>query len=169
VKIGLLSDTHDRVPAVRALVERMLEAGVAVILHAGDYCAPFTLRALADLQVPLLGVFGRNDGDPEGLRAAAQVLLGAELYESPHSFSLGGEQILVVHDLSDVHERSIAQHAVVVHGFTHRAETRWHGGTLLVNPGEGCGWVHGTPGGAVVDLATKAVDFITLTGPEWAP
>jgi putative phosphoesterase len=167
VKIGLMSDSHDRVPAVRALVERMLEEGVAVILHAGDYCAPFTLRALGDLQVPLLGVFGRNDGDHEGLIAAAQASLGAELYESPHSFELGGQQILVVHDLSDVHERSIAQHAVVVHGFTHVAEMKTRGETLIVNPGEACGWVHGEPSAAILDLSTKAVEFLRLTGPEW--
>ena len=42
------------------------------------------------------------------------------------------------------------------------------GDTLVVNPGEGCGWVHGTPGAAVVDLASKQVEFLSLTGPEWA-
>jgi putative phosphoesterase len=167
VKIGLVSDSHDRVPAVRALVERMISEGVAVILHAGDWCSPFTLRALSDLQVPLLGTFGRNDGDPEGLRAAAQTCIGAELYESPHSFSLGGQQILVVHDINDVHERSLAQHAVVVHGFTHVAEMKTRGDTLIVNPGEACGWVHGEPSAAILDLQTHAVEFLKLTGPEW--
>ena len=167
MKIGLLSDTHDRVPAVRALVERMIAEGVAVILHAGDWCAPFALRALSDLQVPLLGVFGRNDGDPEGLRAAAQSCIGAELYESPHSFSFGGQQILLVHDINDVHERSLAQHAVVVHGFTHIAEMKTRGETLIVNPGEACGWVHGEPSAAILDLQTRAVEFLKLTGPEW--
>ncbi len=167
MKIGLLSDSHDRVPAVRALVERMIEEGVAVIIHAGDYCSPFTLRALADLQVPLLGVFGRNDGDHEGLIGAAQASIGAELYESPHSFSLGGQQILVVHDINDVHERSLGQHQVVVHGFTHIAEMKTRGETLIVNPGESCGWVYGEPSGAILDLSTKAVEFIKLTGPEW--
>lgn len=167
MKIGLLSDSHDRIPAVRALVQRMLEEGVAVIIHAGDYCSPFTLRALSDLQVPLLGVFGRNDGDPEGLRGAAQANIGAELYESPHSFELGGQQILVVHDINDVHERSLTGHQVVVHGFTHVAELKMRGETLIVNPGEACGWGFGEPTGAILDLSTKAVEFIKLTGPEW--
>jgi putative phosphoesterase len=167
VKIGLVSDSHDRVPALRALVERMIAEGVAVILHAGDWCSPFTLRALSDLQVPLLGVFGRNDGDPEGLRGAAQACIGAELYESPHSFSLGGQQLLVVHDINDVHERSLAQHAVVVHGFTHIAEMKTRGDTLIINPGEACGWVHGEPSAAILDLQTRAVEFLKLTGPEW--
>ncbi len=167
MRIGLLSDSHDRVPAVRALVERMIGEGVSVIIHAGDWCSPFTLRALQDLQVPLLGVFGRNDGDREGLIAAAQSGLGVELYESPHSFSFGGQQILVVHDINDVHERSLAQHRVVVHGFTHVAEMKTRGETIIVNPGEACGWVHGEPTAAILDLSTKAVEFLKLTGPEW--
>lgn len=167
MKIGLLSDSHDRVPAVRALVERMIAEGVSVIIHAGDWCSPFTLRAMQDLQVPLLGVFGRNDGDPEGLRAAAQSAIGAELYESPHSFEFGGQQILVVHDINDVHERSLSQHQVVVHGFTHVAEMKMRGETIIVNPGEACGWVYGEPSAAILDLSTKAVEFLKLTGPEW--
>lgn len=167
MRIGLLSDSHDRVPATRALVERMLAEGVSVIIHAGDFCSPFSLRALQDLQVPLLGVFGRNDGDHEGLVATTQTGLGAELYESPHSFEFGGVQILVVHDINEVHERSLAQHQLVVHGATHVAEMKMRGETLIVNPGEACGWVHGEPTAAIVDLTTKAVEFIKLTGPEW--
>jgi uncharacterized protein len=167
VRIGLMSDSHDRVPAMRALVERMLAEGVSVVIHAGDFCSPFSLRALQDLAVPLLGVFGRNDGDHEGLVAAAQTGLGAELYESPHSFEFGGQQILVVHDINDVHERSLAQHQVVVHGFTHVAEMKMRGETIIVNPGEACGWVHGEPTAAILDLSTKAVEFIRLSGPEW--
>lgn len=167
MRIGLLSDSHDRVPAMRALVERMLAEGVSVIIHAGDFCSPFALRTLHDLQVPLLGVFGRNDGDREGLRAAAQGGLGVELYESPHSFSFGGQQILVVHDINDVHERSLTQHQVVVHGSTHVAEMKMRGDTVIVNPGEACGWVFGEPSAAILDLQSKAVEFLKLTGPEW--
>jgi putative phosphoesterase len=167
MRIGLLSDTHDRLDAVRALMQRMAEENVAVVLHAGDYCAPFTVRAITAFQIPLLGVFGNNDGDREALTAAAQSGIGSELYASPHSFEVGGKQLLVVHDLADVHERSIAQHQVVVHGGTHTAEMRSRGDTLIVNPGEGCGWLYGEPTGAILDLDTSVVEFIKLTGPEW--
>lgn len=167
MRIGLLSDTHDRLDAVRALMQRMADEKVSVVLHAGDYCAPFTVRAIAEFQIPLLGVFGNNDGDREALTAAAQLGIGSELYASPHSFEVGGKQLLVVHDLADVHERSVAQHRVVVHGGTHTAEMRTRGDTLIVNPGEGCGWLFGEPTGAILDLDTNVVEFIKLTGPEW--
>jgi uncharacterized protein len=38
---------------------------------------------------------------------------------------------------------------------------------LIVNPGEACGWLHGTPSGAVLDLESKRVEFLTLEGAEW--
>lgn len=168
MRIGLLSDTHDRVPAVRALLEQMVAGGVSLVMHAGDYCSPFSLQPFHDLSLPLLGVFGRNDGDRDALQAAAKTGFGAlELYESPHSFDIGGKQILLVHDIADVHQRSLDAHQIVVHGFTHVPEMKTREETLLVNPGEGCGWLHGAPTGAILDLDTKQVEFLKLTGPEW--
>jgi hypothetical protein len=168
MRIGLLSDTHDRVPAVRALLEQMIAGGVSLVMHAGDHCAPFSLAPVREFSIPLLGVFGRNDGDRDALVAAGKVDFGAiELFESPHSFDLGGKSVLLVHDLSDVQQRSIDDHEVVVHGFTHTQEMKSRGNSLLVNPGEGCGWLHGAPSGAILDLDTKSVEFIKLSGPEW--
>ena len=158
MRIGLLSDTHDRVPAVRALLEQMIAGGVSLVMHAGDYCSPF----------PLLGVCGRTDGDRDALLAAASTGFGAaELYESPHSFDLGGKSVLLVHDLADVHQRSVDGHEVIVHGFTHVSEMRARGDSLLVNPGEGCGWLYGAPSGAILDLDSKSVEFLKLSNPEW--
>ncbi len=70
-------------------------------------------------------------------------------------------------DLADVQERSIEGHDVVVHGFTHRTEMKLRGETLIVNPGEACGWLHGTPQCAIVDLITREVEFLSLTEPSW--
>lgn len=160
--VGLIADTHDRLPAVRALLGVMQERGVGLVLHAGDFCAPFALRPFIELNIPLVGVFGRNDGDHEGIRAYAQQGMGIELFESPHSFELDGKQILLVHDLGDATQRSIESHAIVVHGLTHREEMMIRGDSLIVNPGEGCGWLHGTPRAAILDLQSKDVQFITL-------
>lgn len=167
MRVGLLADTHDRVPAIAEFLRIMAERGVGMVLHAGDYCAPFSLQPFLESSMALAGVFGRNDGDPQGLRAKAQQGLGIELYESPHSFEMGGRQILVVHDIGDVHERSLEAHAIVVHGCSHRHEVTTLGSTLLVNPGEACGWLYATPMAAILDLETREVEVIRLTEPEW--
>src|SRR5918993_5671305 len=161
--IGLMADSHDRVPAIRELLGRIAERGAGMVLHAGDYCSPFSLAPFLELNIPFAGVYGRNDGDREGLKAFASKGVGIELYESPHSIEVGGRRILLVHDLGEVAERSLESHEIIVHGFTHRQGMREpSGGGTIVNPGEACGWLHGTPAAATLDLETKEVEFISL-------
>ena len=167
MRVGLIADTHDRIPVIAEFVKLMQEAGVAMLIHAGDYCAPFALSPIEEASMSLAGVFGRNDGDRQGLLAKATAGFGAELYEGPHSFELGGQRLLVVHDIGDVQPRSIEGHSIVVHGFTHQQEMKHRGDTLIVNPGEGCGWLYGTPSAAILDVDSRRVEFLTLRGPEW--
>jgi hypothetical protein len=165
--VGLIADTHDRLPAIAELVRQMQEAGVGMVLHAGDYCSPFALRAFEEAHVSLAGVFGRNDGDPQGLVTRAQSAFGAELFESPHSFEIGGRRILLVHDIGDVNKRSVASHEIVIHGSTHQQEMKTRGDTLIVNPGEACGWLYGTPSAALLELDSREVQFLSLSGAAW--
>src|SRR4029079_5566733 len=162
MKVGLMADSHDRLPAIKDLIDVMMSKGVSLIMHAGDDCAPFSLEPFNDSNVALLGIFGRNDGDPEGLKATAERGVGMGLYESPHSFEVSGQRILIVHDLGEVNRRSIDSHRFVVHGFTHRQEAIERGQTLVVNPGEACGWLTGKCTAAVLDLETSEVEFVSL-------
>lgn len=167
MRIGLMADTHDRVPAIDALLREFMRREITFVLHAGDYCSPFSLKPFQDHGIAMAGVFGRNDGDPEGIRAAAAQGMGQELFESPHGMTMQSHKVLVLHDIGEVVERSVMAHSVVVHGHTHLQEMKMRENTLIVNPGEACGWLYGAPSAAVLDLATKQVEFIKLDGPEW--
>lgn len=167
MRVGLMADSHDRLPAIAELVRQMQAGGASMLIHAGDYCAPFSLRPIEEASMSLAGVFGKNDGDVQGLLAKAGAGFGAELFESPHSFEVGGQRILVVHDIGDVQPRSIEGHSIVLHGCTHQQEMKTRGDTLIVNPGEACGWVYGTPRAAILDLDTKKVEFLTLDPAHW--
>ena len=46
--VGLMGDTHDRLPAIRELLKEMTQRGVGMVLHAGDYCSPFALQPFQD-------------------------------------------------------------------------------------------------------------------------
>jgi predicted phosphodiesterase len=80
VKAGILSDSHDE----RGLAEDALglfrEEGVEVILHLGDVCRPETILALRDCGIPMIGVYGNNDYDKEGLQAVS----GDAFHPGPH-------------------------------------------------------------------------------------
>lgn len=167
MRVGVMADSHDRVPAIAEIVKQMQAAGVTMLIHAGDYCSPFSLRPIEEASLSLAGVFGKNDGDTQGLLATATAGFGAELFESPHSFEMGGQRILVVHDIGEVQPRSIDGHSIVVHGCTHQQEMKHRGDTLILNPGEACGWLYGIPKAAIIDLADKRVEFITLDRAHW--
>jgi uncharacterized protein len=162
VRIGVMADTHDRVPAVADLLERLAQKGVSMLMHAGDYCSPFCLAPFHVRGMALLGVFGRNDGDRETLSAYAARGMGTEIYESPHSFDVAGQQILLVHDIAEVSGRSIESHNFVIHGCSHLEGQKKIGKTLVINPGEACGWLHGKCTAAILDTETGEVQNIAL-------
>src|SRR4029078_9810042 len=130
-------------------------------MAVGDCWWPCSSRAFEEAHVSLAGIFGKNDGDRQGLVSRAQSAFGAELFESPHSFEISGRRILLVHDIADVHARSVASHEIVIHGHTHQQEMKTRGETLIVNPGEGCGWLYGTPSAAIMDTDSRHVEFLT--------
>jgi hypothetical protein len=45
---------------------------------------------------------------------------------------------------------------------------RVRGDTMIINPGEACGWLHGAPTAAILDLESRALEVIRLEGPEWS-
>jgi putative phosphoesterase len=167
MRVGLMSDSHDRVPAIAELIKQFQALGIGLVLHAGDFCAPFSLDPFEAAQMSMQGVFGKNDADLESLRTRANRGIGLEIFESPHSFEIGGKRILLVHDLADIPDRSVDSHEIVVHGHLHKQEMKERGNTLIVNPGESCGWVHGIPSAAILDLDTRSVEWLTLSGPQW--
>ncbi len=60
MRIAVIADTHDRVPA--DLPGRL--RGADEIWHLGDVCAPDTLDALVEAGAPLLVVRGNGDAHP---------------------------------------------------------------------------------------------------------
>ena len=72
MKLGLISDTHDNVPMIKKAVEFFNKADVDLVLHAGDYVAPFSIKPLFSLECDFLGVWGNNDGDKIALHKMSQ-------------------------------------------------------------------------------------------------
>jgi predicted phosphodiesterase len=80
---------------------------------------------------------------------------------------MADRRILLVHDIGEVQQRSVESHDIVVHGATHTQELKHRGDTLIVNPGEACGWLYGRPSAAILDLASREVQMLTLDAAEW--
>ena len=165
--VGLLADTHDRVPAIAELVRA--DAGA----RASAWCCTPATTARRSALAPfhraqhrrLLGVFGRNDGDHEGLQARMPRREWEPSSSSRRTASRSaGSASCSCTTSAKSTQRSIEAHEIVVHGFTHRQEMKTRGDTLIVNPGEACGWLHGTPHGGDPRPRHEEVEFISSDG-----
>ena len=160
MKIGIISDTHDNVPKIKEAVRIFNENEVALVLHGGDYIAPFALNPLEGLKCEYVGVFGNNDGEKLGLSKKAQ----GRINVAPHSLDFGGKQILVMHEPGalDAVIKSQSYH-LIVYGHTHEPVVEKHGETLVVNPGECGGWLKGRNTIAIADLDQMTAEIVELS------
>lgn len=160
MKAGILSDSHDCRGSVDRALDLFLGEGVGVIIHLGDVCAGFTLSGFRACGVPLLGVFGNNDGDRRGIQVAS----GGAFFPGPHKAALDGRRVLMSHTFDDL-QGEIAQRGrfdLILFGHTHRPLTMKAGGALVVNPGEACGYMSGRPTCAVVDLESMEARILDI-------
>ena len=150
MRVGLIADSHDNVPMIERACELFNSQGVEMVFHAGDYIAPFSLNPLNDiLQCDYHGVFGNNDGERIGLHKTAD----GRLSPSPAEFAVGEWKVLLAHEMPILEGVATSGHyRLVAYGHTHSPDVQVKGQTLLVNPGECCGWLTDRCTVALVDL-----------------
>jgi putative phosphoesterase len=160
MKIGIMADSHDNVPMIERACELFNDQGVAMVLHAGDYIAPFSLNPLNHiLSCDYRGVFGNNDGERLGLQKTAD----GRLHPSPSEFAIGEWKVLVAHELLILEAVATSgTYRLVAYGHSHRPEIKHVGHTLVVNPGECGGWLSGRCTVAIARLDTLAVEIVDL-------
>ncbi|MFA6384069.1 MAG: metallophosphoesterase [Candidatus Omnitrophota bacterium] len=157
MRIGVISDTHDNLPAIERAVTFFNTQKISFVLHAGDYVAPFAAARLASLSCGWRGVFGNNDGEKSGLIRISE----GRITEGILRVEIGGRKIAVVHDLGSLDpEKEKAR--IIVCGHTHKPELATRNSRLIVNPGEACGWLSGVSTVAIVDLETLSAKIHTL-------
>lgn len=114
LKIFVLADTHDKVPANL----ETLAAGADEIWHLGDVCAPGVLRTIESLGPPVTIVRGNCDGIPD--------------WPITVNLKRNGVRFLLVHIPPDDAPENVD---VVLHGHTHVPRNEIWGGVRFLNPG----------------------------------
>jgi putative phosphoesterase len=167
MRVGVVSDSHDNVSAIRRAGEELRRRGVSLVLHAGDWVSPFSARFLREALgegVRIVGVLGNNEGErPYFLEVARK--FGVEVAGEAAELEVAGRRVAVYHGTSPILLRALVEsglYDVVVYGHTHQAVVERRGGTLVVNPGELCGCLTGRSTYAVVDLDKLEVDLFFL-------
>jgi len=163
VLIGAISDTHDNVEAIGRACEVFRREGVELVIHAGDWVAPFALAALRrclGAEVRIVGVFGNNEGErPLLLRRASEH--NVEILGEAGLVEVDGRKIGIYHGTTPILIEAMVRSNmfdIVITGHTHKPEVR-RGTTLLVNPGEACGCLYGRRSLALIDPRTLSVEL----------
>lgn len=151
--IGILSDSHDNMNAIRTAVELFNRKKVSTVLHAGDIISPFTATAFSKLDADMYFVFGNNDGDRLLLKQKYEEI-GAECCGDFGDLEIEGKRIALLHGIYEAPVQALAESGdfdVVIRGHTHHAGVTKINNTLLINPGETAGVLTGKRTVALLD------------------
>ena len=158
MKIGILSDSHDNLPAIAKAVGLFNDIGVSLVIHAGDLVAPFVTIPLKNLKAEFVAVFGNNDGDRSGLSR----VFPDRIHRPPHILSAAGKIVLVLHEPDNLDVLVNSRHFdAVVYGHTHKTDIR-KGKTVVINPGECGGWLTGSRTVAVWDVESDEIQVFPV-------
>ena len=159
MKVGVISDTHDRLPTFRRAVALFERMKVGAIFHAGDFIAPFAAKIIAPdvVDVPVHCVFGNNDGERKGLKAILP-----QVVEGPLRVEIEGRTIVMHHFIDWLKPADYKGADVIITGHTHEVVNEKQAGQLLLNPGECCGWVNDRCTIALLDLETLTAEIIEV-------
>ena len=161
MKIGIIADTHDNLPQIKKAVEIFNQEKVELVLHAGDFVSPFTCLEFKNLNCPLKGVFGNNDGDKIYLQEKFKGI--GELFPEPYKTNINHKNIIMLHLEKLIDDLAESQkYEVIIYGHTHRTDLRKIGKTFIVNPGECGGWLSGKSTIALLDLEKLEAKIINL-------
>jgi putative phosphoesterase len=159
--IGIMADSHDNLPSIKQAVSLFNETGCSLVIHAGDFIAPFAARELANLSCPVKAVFGNCDGEKKGLRKVIHSF--GEIKKAPLTFSHENLNFLVTHiPAAPGSYPDSEKYEVIIFAHTHQPEIRREKKNLLINPGETGGWVSGKSTLALLDPKTLSVDIVIL-------
>lgn len=158
-KIGIISDTHDNLPNIQKATNIFNKYQVFLVIHCGDFVAPFALTAFKNLQCPLIGVFGNCDGEKDYLLTQAEKLKFS-IFEPPHITKINDKRFLITHKPMPLPDDI----DILIYGHTHKPEVQYqeNNSKLIINPGEASGWLFNDATIGILDLTTNKVDIISL-------
>jgi putative phosphoesterase len=163
--IGIISDTHDNLPLVEKAVNRLNDEKVALVLHAGDFTSPFVIPKFKALNCKLIGVFGNNDGDHELLKKRFNETTNCEIHGRFTEVNAEGFKIALLHgDENELLHALTSRECfdAVVYGHIHSTVYKTNGKTLIINPGELCGYLTGKATFALMDTEKREAKIVEL-------
>lgn len=101
MKLGIISDTHDRTAGIDGAFDIFIKNSVALVIHCGDWTKPETAEYFAHrasgARLAVKGVLGNNDRQVEQFLELAKMWQDFELHEGALRAHAGGRKVIVYH------------------------------------------------------------------------
>ena len=161
--IAVMSDSHDNIWNLRKALAIIKKEGTGMIIHCGDFIAPFMLIELDQAGIPVHGVFGNNDGDKYLLtKLSLTTLTNISLYDPVGQVDIEDFKIGFTHQgIVGEGLASGGNFNLVCCGHSHEYLYNKIGRTTLLNPGEIMG-KDSLPSFCFVDTDTGKTDKVQL-------
>lgn len=143
MRLGVISDTHDRLAAIDTALAFFKAENIERVVHCGDWKALTTVSYFAEraasLGLGVQGVLGNNDLDVTGFIDYAATAPGNfHLTEGVLEFTWGSVRVAAYHGHHAPTLRKVTtnpSYDLVLLGHTHKPRITIEDGRLIVNPG----------------------------------
>jgi len=168
LKLGVISDSHDNLNMIKKAVNILNKENIDFLIHCGDIVSPFISTVFEGLDEKIknknfFGVFGNNDGDLLYLIKRFENICKISGYEA--ILELAGKKIYVSHGPDPLVIKSLAKSGefdIICTGHTHNHKIMKINKTLVINPGELCGYLTGKATLIIVDLEIMDARLIEI-------
>lgn len=141
--LGILSDTHDRLEEFQLAYNIFVNNKVELIIHCGDWNAPYSLMYFNQInthKLPVMGIFGNNEGERTRIPVISKSLATPIDIsgDGPREETIDGRKIAICHghDKKQLHALIDShKYDAIFTGHTHRSRNEKIGKTLVLNPG----------------------------------
>ncbi len=160
--IGIMSDSHDNLHALKTAIQFFNDKEVELVLHAGDLVSPFMVNALSRLNCTFKMCFGNNDGDRININKLVYRIGGSvgNFIET----SCCNKKIGMLHGTSKAVVEALVKSDnfdIIISGHTHIPVINY-GSTLHINPGEVSGVLAGNKTVALLEPEKLQAEIIVL-------
>lgn len=167
MKIVVLSDSHDNIVRLKHVIGFVESVGANAIIHCGDWNTPRAVKQFEGVKIPVFGVLGNADIDPE---IKIKMQKSKIKYEEDFlELKLDGRIIGVCHyppspaaTEGQALQRALesGRYDLLLHGHTHQKRDEKIGKTRVINPGA----LERTlkPSFAVYDTESDKVEFVEV-------
>jgi putative phosphoesterase len=160
MKIAVISDSHDHIENTSKVMDVISSKGCGVLIHCGDFCAPFMFKEFSKFDGDVHLCFGNTNDKVASVKVAKDV--GVNLHGDIGEIEIEGKKILFVHFFQMAEAFALTgRYDAVFYGHNHTSKIEKVGDAWLVNSGSIMGR-RVAPSYAIYDTDSNDVEIFSF-------